>query len=176
MSHNAQVINGVEPNALSQYSGVIARPIVLIGRGLTAAYSTSGASDLSVNTNVRFYDTSPINSITGATLNGSADWYQSVTLPAGTFFIRAYFSVLFSATGLLELGLHTGSIYIGSRAVVGGTAGSTYDGGGFASTTITLASTTTIALRIASASNVSAIASQGNTPAQESWLLVERLI
>jgi hypothetical protein len=176
MSHNAQVINGVEPDALSQYAGVIGRPLILIGRGLADAYANSGASSIGTGANARFYDTAPINGITDATLNGSGDWYESITLPAGTYFIRAYFSVLFSATGLMTIGLHNGSSYIGSQASIGGNVTSNYDGGGFASTSITLASSTTITLRIVSATNVSTIASQGNTPSQESWFVVERLI
>jgi hypothetical protein len=179
MSHNAQVINGVEPNVLSQYGEVSGRPLIIIGRGLSDVYSNSGAGGLGAGQNARFYDTAPINSISSATLNaasgGSSGWYESVTLPAGIYFIRAYFSILFSATGLLTSGLYNGSIFIGSQSNVGGTATSNSDGGGFASTTITLSTTTTISLRIVSSTNPSAVASQGTTPSQESWFLVEKL-
>lgn len=178
MSHNAQVINGVEPDVLSQYANVAGRPLIAIGRGQTADYSTSGATSLAVNSYLRFYDTAPLNSITGATLNLGADatdWYDSVTLPAGLYFVRAYFGLLFSATGQAIFGLATGAIYIGARGIVGGAVNSSYDGGAFASALITLTTTSTIRLQLATVSNVAAIASQGNVPAEESWFLVEKL-
>lgn len=176
MSHNAQVINGVEPNAQSQYAGITGRPLIIIGRGQASAYSNSGAPSLADGVNARFYDTSPINTIPNATLNGANDWYQSVSLPAGTYFIRAYFSVLFSATGVVIIGLYNGASNIGSQARVGASATANYDGAGFASTSITLTVTTTISLRLISPTNVASIASQGTVPSTESWFIVEKQV
>lgn len=175
MSHNTQVINTIEPDALSNYAAVTSRPFILIGRGEADVYTNSGGS-LGVGSNAYFYDTAPINSIENASLLGANDWYYAISLPAGSYFIRAFFSALFSATGTLRTGLYNGSAYVGSQAFIGGATLSTYDGGGFASTSITINTTTTFYLKIVAVSNVSSVASQGVIPAEESWLMVEKIL
>ena len=175
MSHNTQVINTIEPDALSNYTAVTSRPFILIGRGESDVYTNSGGS-LSAGSNTYFYDTAPVNSIVGASLSGANDWYYAITLPVGSYFIRAFFSALFSATGSMRTGLHNGSVYVGSQAFIGGSTLSTYDGGGFASTTITITSPTTFSLKIVSSSNLSSVSAQGDVPAEESWMMVEKVL
>lgn len=174
MSHNAQVINGVEPDVLSQYAGVPGRPMILIGRGESNAYANSGATSLGTGSTLYFYDSAPLNSITNATLTGASGWYSSVTLPVGTYLIRGYFSALFSATGSLTSGFYAGG-YIGSQGMIGGSVNANYDGGGYASASVTITVSTTFSLRVYSSTNVSAVASQGTVPSQESWLIIEKL-
>lgn len=173
MSHNAFTINGVEPDVNSAISSAIAE-IIRIGQGQADAYANSGGS-LAVGSDLFFYDTAPLNSISGATLNGSGNWYSSVTLPAGQYLIRGYFSALFSATGQMGFRFRVGASDIGNGGYIGGTTNANYDGGSFASLGLTLASSTTVSLRVHTATNVSAVASQGNVPAEESWLVVEKL-
>lgn len=173
MSHNAFTVNGAEPDVNSAIS-VSLSALIRIGQGQADAYSNSGGS-LAVGSDLYFYDTAPLNTIAGATLNGSSNWYSSVTLPAGQYLIRSYFSALFSATGLMGFRFLVGASNIGNIGYIGGTTTSNYDGGAFASIGVTLTSSTTISVRVVSATNVSAVASQGNVPAQESWLVVEKL-
>ena len=173
MSHNAFTINGVEPDVNSSINSAIAA-IIRIGQGQSSAYSNSGGS-LSAGSDLFFYDTAPLNTISGATLNGSGDWYSSVTLPAGQYLIRGYFSALFSATGIMGLRFLVGASSVGNIGYIGGTTNANYDGGAFASLGITLASSTTVSLRCDSATNVSSVEAQGNVPAEESWLVVEKL-
>jgi hypothetical protein len=173
MSHNSFTINGGEPNANTEIT-VPANNVIRIGQGLSAAYSGSGGS-LAVGSDLFFYDSDPLNLIADATLNGAGGWYSSVTLPAGKYLMRAYFSALFSATGIMGYRFRVASTEKGSGAYIGGTTNVSYDGGSFASIGLTLTSTTTISVRVHTATNVSAVASQGNVPAEESWLLVEKL-
>lgn len=173
MSHNAFTINGVEPDVNSAISGSLAA-VIRIGQGLSDAYSNSGGA-LASGSDLYFYDTAPINTIAGATLNGANNWYSSVTLPAGRYLLRGYFSALFSATGTLGFRFLVGATQKGSGAYIGGTTNVNYDGGSFASLGVTLATSTTIAVRIHTVTNISAVASQGNVPAEESWLIVEKL-
>ena len=43
---------------------------ILLGQGEAAAYSTSGATSITnLNTAIHLYDTSPLNTISGATIN-----------------------------------------------------------------------------------------------------------
>lgn len=173
MSHNAVLINSVEPSADSSYSVAVSPQTILIGRGEAQAYSTSGGA-LTSGSLCRFYDSAPLNTITNATLTGSGGWYSSVTLPAGRYLIRAYFSALFSASGSLGFGLFSGSSYIGGRAYIGDAVTAATDGASFASSLITLTASTTIDVRIYSATNVAAVSSQGNIPSEESWVCIER--
>lgn len=173
MSHNAFTVNGVEPDVNSAISSSLAT-IIRIGQGQSNNYSNSGGT-LGVGADLYFYDTAPTNTIAGATLNGSGNWYSSVTLPAGQYLIRGYFSALFSATGQMAYKHQVGASAIGSGGYIGGTTNANYDGGSFASLGVTLASTTTISLRVYTSTNVSAVASQGTVPAEESWFIVEKL-
>lgn len=62
-------------------------PSIFIGDGGTSNYPKT----LSLNDKVCFYSSSPFNQIPGATLNllsGETNWYESVTLPAGKYYIR----------------------------------------------------------------------------------------
>lgn len=173
MSHNAFTINTVEPDVNSAISASLTA-IIRLGQGQADAYANSGGS-LAVSSDLFFYDTAPLNTIPGATLNGSGNWYSSVTLPAGQYLIRGYFSALFSATGLMGFRFRVGASDIGNSGYIGGTTNSNYDGGSFASLGVTLASATNVSLRVHTATNVSAVAAQGNVPAEESWFVVEKL-
>lgn len=173
MSHNAAVINNNEPSADSSYVVTALPQTILIGQGESQAYSTSGGS-LTSGSLCRFYDTNPLNTIANATLVGSGDWYYSVTLPAGRYLIRAYFSTLFSASGSLGFGLFNGSSYIGGRAYIGDAVTAATDGASYASALVTLAGSTSIDLRIYAVTNVASVSSQGNIPSEESWLCIER--
>jgi len=173
VSHNAFTINGVEPDVNSAVNSAIAA-IIRIGQGQSDAYANSGGTLVS-GSDLFFYDRAPLNTILGASLNGSGDWYSSVTLPAGQYLIRSYFSALFSATGIMGFQNRVGASVVGNGGYIGGTANANYDGGSFASISVTLLATTTVSLRCILASNVSAVASQGNVPAEESWFVVEKL-
>jgi hypothetical protein len=72
---------------------------VYIGHGETAAYPTAFVH----NAQVEFYDTNPINTISGAsftTRSGSpANWYNGVTVPAGDYLVEIYMHVQSLGTG-----------------------------------------------------------------------------
>lgn len=173
MSHNTAVINNKEPNADSTYGVLVSTQMILVGRGEAQTYDTSGGA-LTIGSACRFYDSSPLNTIEGSTLSGSNGWYDSVTLPAGRYLLRGYFSALFSASGSLGFGFYNGSSYVGGRAYIGATATAPTDGASFANAQVTLTSSTTLTLVIYAATNVASVASQGNVPSEESWLCIER--
>lgn len=176
MSHNTITLNSIEPDTLGAFTGFsVTRQAILIGRGYTNAYSTSPASSLGSGATLYFFDSDPLNGISDATISSSGGWVDSVTVPAGKYLIKAYFSVLFSASGAFEFVIKTGATQVGNSAVIGAATTAALDGARFAHVAINLATTTTISLAVVSASNVSAIASQGSVPAEESWMLIERL-
>ena len=208
MSHNSYKIGSAEPNALSVLSariedmsnvstsdlaindvlvydsatqtwsnqGSISNAI-LIGRGESNAYTNCGIS-VAVGNAICFYDSAPLNSIAGATINYATgtSWVQSVTLLAGTYYITAQTVFVFSASGSLAFrATDTSSTIYSSLAVIGASL-STYGG---ASTTLQgvakLTGTTTLRVQIAAMSNVSTAANQGNTPAESGVLFIRKV-
>lgn len=146
----AGYVNSDAPAATVEY--------IRIGQGESDLYSNSGASNLNSGSALRIYDTAPLNTITGATLNqySTSDWYTSFSLPAGKYFVLSQFNVEFSASGYIAAQLiNSSSQWRSIRAVVGDNASNFIDG---ASTSITglfeLSGSETIELQITNASNV----------------------
>tara|TARA_Y100000592_G_scaffold38382_2_gene60768 strand:- start:31609 stop:32292 length:684 start_codon:yes stop_codon:yes gene_type:complete len=72
-----------------------------IGEGASNNYFNSGLTTIGANDELRLYDSSPTNTITGATITkeGSTDWIKFVTLPAGEYLIIAQVRVNFIGSG-----------------------------------------------------------------------------
>jgi hypothetical protein len=163
----AGYVNGAAPAGDMEY--------ILIGQGESAAYSTSAASSLAVGQSIEFYDTNPINTITGATLsNSTGDWYNAVTLPVGKYWILTQTRVEFSASGYIVVQWKYSTSFKTSALVIGDNANS-YAGG--ASTTISSFTDITstgqpIDFEIIAASNVDSVANQGNTIAEFTSCLI----
>lgn len=143
-------VNSTAPGANVEY--------IRIGQGESDLYSNSGAGNLNSGSALRIYDSSPLNTITGATLTQylTSGWYSSFSLPAGKYFVLSQFNVEFSASGYIAAQLiNSSSQWRSIRAVVGDNAGNLLDG---ASTSITglfeLSGSETIELQITNASNV----------------------
>lgn len=70
-----------------------------------------------------FYDTSPLNTISNATITkvSGTDWIESITLPAGKYFVQGQWVPSFSSTGLSIGGLYstTSSSFVSELASVG---------------------------------------------------------
>ena len=127
---------------------------IFLGEGASSVYPrTLAASD-----EVCFYDTNPHNTISSATLNGlsgSADWYESVTLPTGTYYMRGVCVGDFTSSASPNLKYR---FYNGSSE--SGTTGASYDdlasGGQFpyeSTALFAVSGATTIYLNISSVSN-----------------------
>ena len=159
---------------------------ILLGQGETSNYNTSGGIELqssSLNTAIHIYDTSPINTITGATLNGvsgSADWYENITLPSGNYHVLSQ-TLLEMSSGSGRVGfciLNTsGNTQLTSLAIIG-------DGASTAATGVTttinsimvLSSQTTIKLATKThSSGVLANSSQGNTIAEHTYVFIRKV-
>lgn len=159
-----------------------AESYILLGQGESALYSTSGASTLStLNNAIHLYDTAPLNTISGATLNevtGVSDWYDDITLPAGTYQVLSQVLVEFSASGYFGFAVLNGSnTQLTAKAVIGANASTPAQG---ASTTINsalvLSSQTTIKLALfQSVSNVDTIANQGNIISEFSYIFIKKV-
>ena len=153
---------------------------ILIGQGESSAYSNSGASNLSQNSYIEIYDTSPIQNISGASVNvGSvAHWYNDITLPAGQYFVQCQTRVSFIASGylLFSLAKTSNNLNVSASALIGDNA--TSYASGVASSIqsyINLTTTTTIGLKLGQVSNLNVKASQGTDISEYTYLLIVKI-
>ena len=157
---------------------------ILAGQGESNAYSNS-TTDTSITTShvLGIYDTSPLNTITGATFTkqSGTDWIKSITLPAGKYQIWLTYQVDFSASGAFLFAVFSGSTRITSFAGIGENLnglGYSWAYGGVPSVVqsiIDLSSTTTIQLKPIGALNIDTPANQGTIPSQYSSIYIEKL-
>ena len=171
MSHNVTTFNDNEPDRVSDISA--GTPVILIGAGESNAYSNSAAVNFNSGANLYFYDSSPLNTISGATLTGSSGWYSSVTLPAGEYIVEVCFNCDFTASGILRYAIRRSSNRT-AYASIGDTA-DLEDGGCIAFTYIDTSLSSTIDFRVVSSSNTDTVANQGNTVSEQSWLLIRKI-
>lgn len=172
MAHNTARISGNQADINSAVN--VQNNFIVIGQGSSDDYSNSAASSFNAGATLYFYDQSPINRITGATITSANDWISSVTLPAGTYLLTAFFGPIFSASGNLFYVFHDGSNYLMPVAGVGGASTLSTDGGGIIQTSVTIGSTTTFSVVAYSKSNIS-VSIQGNSISEESFFIIEAL-
>ena len=178
MSHNVATVNDQGGDRLSAITVSVSQYVNEIRIGTngsnTDAYANSPATTLD-NSTLYFYDPSPTNTITGASITSSNDWAASVTLPAGTYLLTAFFSPIFSASGNLFYCFHDGSSYLMPVVGIGGASSLPIDGGGIIQTSVTTTGSTTFSVVAYSKSNLLGIASQGDKIAEESFFIVESI-
>jgi len=145
---------------------------ILFGQGETNNYSNSGASNLNAGSTFRLYDTSPVNTISGATLNTTSDWLTSIDLPAGEYLLTASVGIEFSASGYFGFKFHDGSANASHIAYVGENVSSFHGAAGFIQSYLNLSSADTLTLQIHAVSNVDTIANQGATVAEFSQIMI----
>jgi hypothetical protein len=155
---------------------------IQIGRGESNAYSNSGLNSIIASDKFRLYDSSPTNTITGATITNysSTNWIQYVTLPSGTYQMTAQTRVNFTASGYFAYRLvkdPTGTpTDIGPYAVIGDNSDNYAQG---VSQTLqahfTLTSSDNVGFQVHAVSNVDTVANQNNTVSEFSYLFIEKV-
>ena len=170
---------------------------IWIGRGESNAYSNTGNTGaISVGDAWYLYDSSPNNSITGATVTkiGSTHWIDYITLPEGTYVVDAQFFAEWTASGYLECQLFqsTNSTPAWSTSTTYVLSGSAYIGetlGSYAITNVITgqfnisASDVTsglnnIRLQVRAGSNLASYdgaTNQGTTPSKYNYLYIQKV-
>ena len=159
-------------------SSASAVEFIFIGHGESNAYSNSphGSGNITASSDLYIYDTSPTNTITGATITSTNNWVSSITLPAGNYIASGQTRLEFSATGYAGYAFYDSSNNVLSQMGVIGTNRSTYGGAGdLAYSIIELSSQTTVKLRIQAMSGLDTGANQGNTPSEHGIIVIEKL-
>lgn len=152
----------------------VSNTAIFIAEGASQAYSGSGASGVSSGDIVEFYDGSVINSISGSTVTSSNSWVSSVTLPVGTYRVRAHIALTFSASDSVKYQIYQDNIARGGAGFVGQ---DDITMGNYASAFVTVsAGTDVIDVRLTStATNINAINAQGTRHAEYAYLIIERV-
>lgn len=149
---------------------------IILGQGETDDYANSGKT-FSAGQLIAFYDTNPINNISGAILNyvAGTNWIESVTLPAGKYDIVAQSGCIFSALGHVTFTCRQSTARRSNRAVIGEGASLLYAGSStIALGYIVITSATVVSVAIEAAVNTSA--SQGTWPSQRSTLSIRKVL
>jgi len=151
---------------------------IFIGRGESSAYTNSPQSTTSISAGnpVYVYDTSPVNTISGATVNTTNDWITSVTLPAGEYIFHGQSHFEFTSSSYAKYAFHDGSGYISQRGVIGDSRGSS--NAGAATLCIgyyELTAQATVTFQFEYVGSVDTPANQGNTPAQYGLIYIEKV-
>lgn len=168
-----------------------AEAYILLGQGESRDYNHSGASSVdALNTAIHLYDTSPLNTISGATINavsGSTDWYDDITLPAGTYQVLSQVRFEFNGTGYLGFAVLDASSnnQLTGKAVIGNGAGAVQGVTTTINSVLSLSSQTTVKLAIFDhASNVDKPATndpnyptgaQGTTISEFSYIFIKKV-
>lgn len=173
--------NGTNFVNVSSVSGTF--QYILVGQGESNAYSNSGASNLSSGSEVRFYDSNEINTISGATIHkySSTDWVDYINLPAGNYVVGCSCRVEFSSSGnfAFELWSGTGSTSIWNTNLTAHASigqGSTYPNApGYLLQYFELASAADVAVLVLTNTGVDTVSNQGNTPSEYNQLLIVKV-
>ena len=170
---------------------------IWIGQGESNAYSNTGNTGaISTGDAWYVYDSSPNNSITGATITkiGATDWVDYITLPAGTYVVDAQFFAEWTASGYLEVQLFqstnstpswsTSTTYVlSSAAYIGETLGS-YAISNVITGQFTISSSdvtsglNNIRLQVKASSNLASYdgaTNQGTTPSKYNYLYIQKV-
>ena len=152
---------------------------IFIGHGQSNAYSNSphGSGAFTSTSDLYVYDTSPTNTITGATITSSNNWVSSVTLPSGTYLVSGQTLLAFSSSGYAVYAFYDSSNTRLSQSGVIGTNRSTYLGAGdLAYSIIELSSQTTIKLKLeAVGGTIDTGSNQGNIPSEHGIIIIEKM-
>ena len=145
---------------------------IFIGEGASVAYYSS-ATNPANNVDVYFYDTSPHNSISGATINSTSNWIDSVTLPTGSYMLESCVALSFSTTGNSSYEYHNGTSFLGQVTYFGSTD---FEVGTSNRTVIEItAASLDITVRLVSTSNLNTTAAQGNRQAERSFFSIMKI-
>ena len=168
MSHNTLLINNQEPNASGEFTVPTGSEFLRFCQGESSAYSGSGASAMTAGSNFYFYDSAPISTMSD--VNIEPGWISSISLPVGRYQVTYQSHVVFSASGNFGIGLYNGGTLVSTPMVIGNVQASN---NGVALLTVT--STTTFTFKISQSTNVSPVASQGNTPSEYGHIFILRV-
>lgn len=118
-----------------------------------------------------------VNSISGSSVTSSSNWTESITLPAGNYFIQGQTMLVFTSSGYAAYRWETSaSGRVSQYGVVGEARGINYGpGNSNAVGYISFSSSTTIKLVLKASSGLGTGSGQTTTPSQYGFIYIEKL-
>ncbi len=150
--------------------------LIFIGQGASVQYPTNWVQA----EDAYFYSTSVVNTISGASVSSSgshSNWYDQVSLPSGNYMLQAAVHAGYTGSnGLLKFQFREGSNTRGASGVnlnTSNTSGTAYPAD--AISYVALSSTTTIAVKIITATSVQSGGSLTNVQAERGYLMLMKV-
>lgn len=154
---------------------------IRVGQGESNDYNNSGSdSQLGTGDTLYFYDSSPINTIDGATINKylTTDWVESVTLPVGEYQVLCKWSCAYtSSTGTITFRAEVvgGSALTSMGISLNGTRTNGYLPS-IVSSGMRLTSQQSIEFSIVTTNFGAELkANQGNVPSENSYFIIQKV-
>jgi hypothetical protein len=118
-----------------------------------------------------------VNSISGSSVTSTSNWTESITLPAGDYFIQGQTMFVFSSSGYAAYRWETSAAArVTQYGVVGEARGTSYGpSNSNAAGYISFTSSTTIKLVLKASSGLGAGSAQTTTPSQYGFIYIEKL-
>jgi len=150
---------------------------IFIGQGESDNYSNSphGTGSFTAGDQIYFYDSSPVNTITGATITSSSGWVSSVTLPAGDYLFNVKTLFEFSATGYGAYAVYENTTKWTSYGVIGENRGGFSGSSDISMGIIQLSTSKTLVFRVGTFLNIDTGTAQGTTPSKHNFIYIEKL-
>lgn len=150
---------------------------IFIGQGESDNYSNSphGTGSFAVSDQIYFYDSSPVNTITGATITSSNGWISSVTLPAGDYLFNVKTLFEFSATGYGAYAVYQNTTKLTSYGVIGENRSGFSGSSDISMGIIQLSTSTTLVFRVGAFLFIDTGTAQGTTPSKHNFIYIEKL-
>jgi len=164
MSHNTIAVNNYSADIESDITLASSVSFAVFGRGESSAYSNSPATGTGNGSQFYFYDTSPINQITGLTFSTTSDWCTQFTLPAGQYIVQWSFHLEYTSTGWAAHCHLKNTGTVGICAI--GETSTAEQSNGWGTAYISNAVDTTYDFELNSVSNIDTVANQSTTPSE----------
>lgn len=173
MSHNIIEVNGISPNVNGELNLVSTTEYIVFGRGESIAYSNSPATGVSSSDQFFFYDSTPINNITGATLSTTNDFLTSASLPQGEYIMQWSFHLESTSSSWLSyLDVYDNTPALKGRCIIGSLSNAQQSNGWGMAYLDVPSSGATYKFYLNGPTNIDTIANQGTTPSEYSAIYI----
>lgn len=173
MSHNIIEVNGISPNINGELNLVYTTEYMVFGRGESVAYSNSPATSMASSAQFFFYDSSPVNNITGATFTTTNDFLTNISLPQGEYIMQWSFHLeSTSSSWNCYLDLYDNTPALKGRCIIGSLSNSEQSNGWGIAYLDVPSGGSTYKHYLNGPVNIDTIANQGTTPSEYSALYI----
>ena len=174
MSHNIIEVNGISPNVNGELNLAYTTEYMVFGRGESVNYSESPATGVSSSDRFYFYDSTPVNNITGASFNtANGNFLVSVELPEGEYIMQWSFHLESTSSSWLSyLDVYDNTPALKGRCIIGSLSNAQQSNGWGMAYLNVPSSGAIYKFYLNGPTNIDTIANQGATPSEYSAIYI----